>query len=58
MALSDGVGHLGGAFCGQIILGIAALYGFQGAFLAMAATGLVAAVGVGFVRNQTGSALE
>jgi len=58
VALSDGVGHLGGAFCGQIILGIDALYGFQGAFLAMAATGLVAAVGVGFVRNQTGSALE
>ena len=58
VALSDGVGHLGGAFCGQIILGVDALYGFQGAFLAMAATGLVAAVGVGFVRNQTGSALD
>jgi putative MFS transporter len=58
VSLSDGVGHLGGAFCGQIILGVDALYGFQGAFLAMAATGLAAAVGVGFVRNQTGSALD
>ncbi|MCS5636245.1 MAG: MFS transporter [Myxococcota bacterium] len=58
VSLSDGVGHLGGAFCGQIVLGVDALYGFQGAFLAMAATGLAAAVLVGFVRNQTGSALD
>lgn len=58
VSLSDGIGHLGGAFCGQIILGAAAFSGFEGAFLTMAATGLLAAILVGFVRNHTGSPLD
>ena len=58
VSLSDGIGHLGGAFCGQIILGAEALSGFSGAFLTMAATGLGTAVLVGFVRDHTGSTLD
>ncbi len=58
VSLSDGFGHLGGAFCGQIILGVEAIYGFDGAFITMAATGLATAVLVSFVRNHTGSTLE
>ena len=58
VSLSDGFGHLGGAFCGQIILGVEAIYGFQGAFVAMAATGLLTAFLVGFVRNHTGAPLD
>ena len=58
VALSDGVGHLGGAFCGPIILGAESIYGFQGAFLTMAATGLMTAVLVGFLRDKTGTTLD
>jgi putative MFS transporter len=58
VSLSDGFGHLGGAFCGQIILGVEAVRGFQGAFFAMAATGFVTAVLIGFVRNHTGAQLD
>lgn len=58
VALSDGVGHLGGAFCGPIILGAESIYGFQGAFLTMAATGLLTAVLVGFLRDKTGTTLD
>ena len=58
VSLSDGIGHLGGAFCGQIILGAEALSGFSGAFLTMAATGLGTAVLVGFVRDHTGNTLD
>ena len=52
VSLSDGVGHLGGAFCGQIVLGAQALYGFQGAFITMAITGFMAAVLVVFVKKS------
>ena len=52
VSLSDGFGHLGGAFCGQIILGAQALYGFKGAFIIMAITGFVAAVLVLFVKKS------
>jgi len=58
VSLSDGFGHLGGAFCGQIILGVEAIYGFSGAFFAMAATGLLTAILVSFVSDQTGSQLD
>jgi putative MFS transporter len=58
VSLSDGFGHLGGAFCGQIILGVEAVYGFSGAFFAMAATGLLTAILVSFVSDQTGSQLD
>lgn len=53
VSLSDGFGHLGGAFCGQIIFAVEAWTGFAGAFLAMAATGLLAALLVGFAGNHT-----
>ena len=49
ISVTDGFGHLGGAFCGQIILGVYGWfshtpYAFAAAFSAMAVTGLVAAV--------------
>ena len=52
VSMSDGLGHLGGAFCGQIVLGAQALYGFQGAFVTMAITGFAAAFLVIFVRKS------
>ena len=58
VSLSDGFGHLGGAFCGQIILGVEAVYGFEGAFFTMAATGLATAALIGLMPNQTGASLE
>ena len=51
VAVTDGVGHLGGAFCGQIILGAEALAGISGALLSMAASGLGRAILVCFVRD-------
>ena len=54
VSLSDGFGHLGGAFCGQIIFAVEAWTGFAGAFLAMAATGLLTALLVGFAGDHTG----
>lgn len=57
VSLSDGFGHLGGAFCGQIILGVQAVYGFEDAFACMAATGLLTAVLVCFTKsNRSGEA--
>ena len=47
VSITDDLGHLGGAFCGQIILGIASLftvpYAFAAAFTSMALTGVLAA---------------
>ena len=57
VALTDGFGHLGGAFCGQIIFAVEASYGFSGAFVAMALTGLLAALLVGFATGGTGQSL-
>jgi len=58
VSLTDGFGHLGGAFCGQIVFGVEAVFGFTGAFAAMALTGLAAAVLVGFATRNTGQSLE
>ena len=58
VSLSDGFGHLGGAFCGQIILGVQVVYGFQGAFVFMAITGVITAVLVCFTRKTAGDPLE
>ena len=58
VSLSDGFGHIGGAFCGQIIFAVESFGGFSGAFIAMAATGLVAAVLIPFIRGQTGKSLD
>lgn len=48
VALTDGFGHIGGAFCGQIVFGVYDMfqlsgYGFQAAFTTMAVTGFFAA---------------
>ncbi|MFP6641812.1 MAG: MFS transporter, partial [Myxococcota bacterium] len=58
VSLSDGFGHLGGAFCGQIILGVEGIYGFHGAFVSMAITGLIAAVLVSLIRKSPGETLD
>ena len=58
ISLSDGFGHLGGAFCGQIIFAVESFAGFSGAFIAMAVTGLLTAVLVCFIRSQTGKSLD
>lgn len=58
VSLSDGVGHLGGAFCGQIIFAIESFAGFSGAFIAMAVTGILTAVLVLFIQRQTGKSLD
>ena len=57
VSLSDGFGHIGGAFCGQIIFAVESFSGFSGAFLAMALTGLLTAVLVCFCGGQTGKSL-
>lgn len=49
LSITDGLGHLGGAICGQVIFGIYALFqhigfGFQAAFSCMALTGLITAI--------------
>ncbi|MCH2171782.1 MFS transporter [Myxococcota bacterium] len=58
VSLSDGVGHLGGAFCGQIIFAVESRTGFTGAFLAMAATGLMTAALVLLTPKNTGRSLN
>ena len=42
ISITDGVGHLGGAFCGQIVFLIYNHFGFSGAMTGMAVTGLIA----------------
>ena len=49
VSITDGIGHLGGAFCGQIIMGVyfwfkATGYGVNAAFTCMAVTGALTAV--------------
>ena len=58
VSLSDGFGHVGGAFCGQIIFGVETFAGFSGAFLAMAATGLITAGLVLLTPRNTGKSLS
>jgi len=58
ISLTDGFGHLGGAFCGQIIFAVESFAGFSGAFIAMAVSGLLTAVLAGFIRGQTGKSLD
>lgn len=44
VAMSDGLGHLGGAFCGQIVFAAFAVWKFSGAFTVMGVSGFVAAL--------------
>jgi putative MFS transporter len=58
VALSDGFGHLGGAFCGQIVFAIYGVFGFGGAFAGMALTGLLAGILLLFGTNSSGRSLD
>ena len=58
IAITDGVGHLGGAFCGQFVFAIYNHFGFSGAFTGMAITGIIAAIIVLLGVRTTGRALE
>ena len=58
IAITDGVGHLGGAFCGQIVFLIYNHYGFSGAFTGMAVTGLFAGILVLTGEKTTRRSLE
>ena len=44
VAVTDGVGHLGGAFCGQIVFLFYNHFGFSGALTVMAVTGVIAGI--------------
>lgn len=63
VAITDGLGHLGGAFCGQIILGCYAIFaakhfGFQAAFTVMAITGFITAILLLFGKKMTRKQLQ
>ena len=58
IAVTDGVGHLGGAFCGQIIFALYGFAGFSGAFAAMAVTGLLTAALVSLGTPTTARPLD
>jgi putative MFS transporter len=58
VAMSDGLGHIGGALCPLIILGANSAWGFSAAFLVMAITGFVAGALLLFGIRATGRSLE
>ena len=58
IAITDGVGHLGGAFCGQFVFTIYNHFGFSGAFTGMAVTGIIAAILILAGVKTTGLSLE
>ncbi len=62
VSISDGFGHIGAAFCGQIVFGIYHLFsttkiGFQAAYTAMAITGLITAILLAFGNKMTKKSL-
>ena len=58
VAVSDGIGHLGGAIAPPMILAIFAASGFATAWIAMAASVLIAALFLPFTRKMVGQSLE
>ncbi len=58
IAITDGVGHIGGAFCGQIVFLIYNHYGYSGALTGMAVTGLIAGILVLSGEKTTRRSLE
>ena len=62
VALSDGLGHIGGAFCAAIVWAAydafeASGFGYQAALTSMAATGFAAALLLSFGRPTRGTSL-
>lgn len=58
VAISDGLGHLGGAAAPAIVLWAAGFAGFAGGLAVMAISGLVVIVLIPFTLSLTGSSLE
>jgi MFS transporter, putative metabolite:H+ symporter len=58
VALTDGLGHVGGALAPLIVLGAYSAWGFSGAFIVMAITGLLTGALILFGIKATGRSLE
>jgi MFS transporter, putative metabolite:H+ symporter len=58
VALTDGLGHVGGALAPPFILGANAAWGFSGAFVVMAVSGVVAGAFILLGIRSTGRSLE
>lgn len=58
VAVSDGIGHLGGAIAPPLVLAIFGTFGFTSAWLTMAASVLIAALFVPFTRKMVGRSLD
>ncbi|GGI93320.1 MFS transporter [Legionella impletisoli] len=63
ISITDGLGHLGGAVCGQVVFGVYALfeplgYGFPAALSCMALSGFITLILVLFGVNMTGVPLK